>query len=98
MDLQSATLQSETSKKRKIFFFFHDPASKLQIHVNSHTKSKRHCKRLYKRLYKKALKRLYENTERCISSKNPCKTQPIRTTGEKGSMKTQSVALVARIL
>ena len=26
------------------------------------------------------------------------KTQPIGTTGEKGSMKTQSVALVARIL
>ena len=26
------------------------------------------------------------------------KTQPIRTTGEKGSLKTQSVALVARIL
>ena len=26
------------------------------------------------------------------------KTQPFRTTGEKGSMKTQSIALVARIL
>ena len=26
------------------------------------------------------------------------KTQPFRTTGEQGSMKTQSVALVARIL
>ena len=44
-------------------------------------------------------KRLYENTERCaLVARILVKTQPIRTTGEKGSLKTQSVALVARIL
>ena len=97
MDLQLCN-QKLQKKKRKNLLFFHDPASKLQIHVNSHTKSKRHCKRLYKRLYQKALKGSMKTQSVALVARILVKTQPFRTTGEKGSMKTQSVALVARIL
>ena len=53
--------------------------------VNSHTKSKRHWKRLY------------ENTERCISSKNHRKNAAYSHDRRKGTVKTRRIAYAARI-